>query len=103
MKVKLSAILVCLFLLASLKALNGTSRAETTPALATVVVTNTANDGAGSLREAMTTANQAAGTTIQFNIPKTDPGFNGKVFTIRVETSLPAIGKDVTVIDGRTQ
>jgi subtilase family serine protease len=103
MKVKLSAIMVCLFLLASLKTLNSVSRAETTPALATVVVTNTANDGAGSLREAMTTANQTAGTTIQFNIPKTDPGFDGKVFIIRVESQLPAIGKDVTIIDGRTQ
>lgn len=71
--------------------------------LAPVTVTTTADSGAGSLREAVNTANQTANTTITFNIPNTDPGFDGKVFLIRLTTPLPAITKDMTVIDGSTQ
>ncbi len=43
----------------------------------TFTVTNTADSGAGSLRQAITDANNAAGPAqISFNIPATDPNFN---------------------------
>jgi uncharacterized membrane protein len=71
--------------------------------LAPVQVTNTADSGEGSLRAAIAIANQTAGTMIQFNIPKTDPGFNGTVFVIRVNTALPTITQATTSIDGTTQ
>ncbi|MBI4850705.1 MAG: hypothetical protein HY819_02645 [Acidobacteria bacterium] len=71
--------------------------------LAPVMVTNTADNGAGSLRAAIAVANQSTNTTIQFNIPNTDPNFNGKVFIIRVNTALPVISQATTVIDGTTQ
>lgn len=61
------------------------------------VVTNTNNHGAGSLREAIISANATVGTdTITFNIP--GPG----VKTISLITSLPDI-TDSVVIDGTTQ
>ncbi|MFY9223101.1 MAG: CARDB domain-containing protein, partial [Blastocatellia bacterium] len=71
--------------------------------LAPVQVTNTADSGEGSLRAAIAIANQTAGTMIQFNIPKTDPGFNGTVFVIRVNTALPTITQATTSVDGATQ
>ncbi|HKR10644.1 MAG TPA: Calx-beta domain-containing protein [Pyrinomonadaceae bacterium] len=61
------------------------------------VVTNTNNDGAGSLREAIVNANATPGTdTISFNIPGTG------VQTISLVTALPDI-TDPVVIDGTTQ
>ena len=63
----------------------------------TLVVTNTNNHGAGSLREAITTANDLPGTdTIVFNIP--GPG----VKQIALLTPLPEIN-DPVVIDASTQ
>src|SRR5262245_6834328 len=64
----------------------------------TYVVVNTADSGAGSLRQAMTNANAHAGTdTIEFNIP------GSGVHTIDVPTTqLPSITSPV-VIDGTTQ
>ena len=62
-------------------------------------VTNTADSGAGSLRQAMTDANNAAGPhTIHFNIP------GGGVHTISPATPLPQIiiGEGLT-IDGTSQ
>ncbi len=42
-----------------------------------LIVTNTADSGIGSLREAINFANTIPGeNTISFNIPQTDPGFN---------------------------
>lgn len=69
-----------------------------------IMVTNTADSGTGSLRAAITAANAANGNSvIQFNIPRTDAGFNGTIFRIRVATALPALTKDGTIIDGSTQ
>ncbi len=74
-------------------------------------VTNTSdNTGAGSLRWAIgqvnadTTDTAASPDQIQFNIPTTDPGYNGSlgVWTISPTSSLPAVSRPV-VIDGYTQ
>jgi parallel beta-helix repeat protein len=67
------------------------------PALgATFTVINTNNEGAGSLRQAITEANAAPGSTIAFNIPGIGP------FTIAPTSALPAVGVGTT-IDGCTQ
>ncbi|KAF0235755.1 MAG: Na-Ca exchanger/integrin-beta4, partial [bacterium] len=71
--------------------------------LAPILVINTADSGAGSLRAAIAVANQTAGTTIQFNIPIADTNYTGKVFVIRVNTALPTITQATTIIDGATQ
>ena len=61
------------------------------------LVTNTNDSGTGSLRQAITDANAAAGTdTITFAIPGTGP------FTIQPNSSLPTI-TDPVVIDGYSQ
>lgn len=96
------------FLLIKSNIVRATSNLQTTQQeepvpLAPVDVINTADSGAGSLRAAIAVANQTAGTTIQFKIPNTDAGFNGKVFVIKVATELPAINQATTVIDGTTQ
>lgn len=63
---------------------------------ATFVVTNTNNEGAGSLRQAMLNANASPGEdAITFNIP-------GDSLTINLVSPLPAITDTVT-IDGTTQ
>jgi IPT/TIG domain/S-layer homology domain len=63
----------------------------------TYTVTNTADSGAGSLRQAITDANTNGGTdTIAFNIP------GSGVHTINVPTALPTITSPV-IIDGTTQ
>ena len=65
--------------------------------LSTLVVTNTADAGSGSLRQAILDANaQAASDVITFNIP------GGGVQTIRPSSPLPAITAQAT-IDGATQ
>ena len=61
-----------------------------------LVVTNTNDSGAGSLRQALTTANVEAGSTISFNIPGAGP------FTIAPTTVLPTVTQPVS-IDGYTQ
>jgi len=62
-----------------------------------ITVTNTADAGAGSLRQAIIQANGSAGTdTIAFNIPGVAP------FTIAPSTALPTI-TDPVIIDGTTQ
>jgi parallel beta-helix repeat protein len=61
-----------------------------------LVVTNTNDSGAGSLRQAISTANIEPGSTISFNIPGAGP------FTISPASALPTISAPVT-IDGYTQ
>lgn len=67
------------------------------------VVTNTKDDGPGSLRNAIQWANQFPGTTVAFKIPRSDPGFNGKVFTIQPATPLPELSGANTTLDAATQ
>src|SRR5262249_23660160 len=66
---------------------------------AVFVVTNTNDSGAGSLRQAILTANQTPGLdTIQFNVV---PDQFGNV-TINVPTPLPTVS-DAVVIDGTSE
>lgn len=67
------------------------------------IVTNTNDTGPGSLRAAIYYANQHPGTTITFNIPNSDPGFSGGVYTIRLTGNLPALTATGTSIDASTQ
>ncbi len=68
------------------------------------VVTTTADNGIGSLREAITNADQNSdGNTISFAIPTSDPNYiaSANTWTIKPLTALPAISAPVT-IDGTT-
>src|SRR5262249_16574703 len=71
--------------------------------LTTCLVTTTADNGAGSLRQAILAANNS-GDKIVFVIPTTDPGYNSTTgaYTIQPKTPLPAVGTPVT-IDGYTE
>src|SRR6267378_625029 len=84
----------------------------------TLTVTNTADSGPGSLRQAILDANALPGglpVTIAFNIPTTDPNFldddsfltggdaAADAFFIRPATPLPALTRAFVTIDGRTQ
>ena len=66
------------------------------------IVTNTKDSGPGSLRDALTYHNANATQQIVFNIPTSDPGFNGKAFTIHVTSQLPPPVAG-TVLDGAQQ
>lgn len=74
----------------------------------TTVVTNTQDSGPGSLRAAIykafdiVTDTPAATPTITFQIPNTDPGFSGGVFTIKPSDRMTAPGSKTT-IDATTQ
>ena len=67
------------------------------------LVTNTADGGFGSLRAAIYYANDHPGTTVQFQIPVTDPGYASGVFTISPLGELPPLISARTIIDGTTQ
>ena len=69
----------------------------------TPIVSNTNDGGSGSLRDAIEYANANPGTTISFDIPVSDPGFNGQWFVIQPLTALPALTQSSTTIDGSTQ
>ncbi|MEW6731494.1 MAG: CARDB domain-containing protein, partial [Acidobacteriota bacterium] len=73
--------------------------------LITATVTTTADSGDGSLRAAILAVNQAPGSSIVFNIPTGDTGFdrNSGAFIIRVRSPLPAITANSITIDGNTQ
>ncbi|MEW6157926.1 MAG: right-handed parallel beta-helix repeat-containing protein, partial [Verrucomicrobiota bacterium] len=74
-------------------------QAETTVEPVTLLVTTTADDGPGSLRQALLEANRLAtsgNNTIAFNIPGEGPQ------TIQVESALPNLSVPMT-IDGFTQ
>ncbi len=69
---------------------------------ATFTVTTTADSGAGSLRQAITDANNAAGPDIiEFNIPEGQCQPSG-ICRITLATSLPTVTEGVT-LDGTTQ
>ncbi len=59
------------------------------------IVTNTNDGGAGSLRNAIDTA--CPGETITFNIPTSDPGFSGGVYTITLTSAELVIDKNLTI------
>ena len=71
----------------------------------TYTVVHTADSGAGSLREAMTFAEQSSGAdTIVFDIPTTDNGFDPTTGTYKflLQNGLPRLNEAV-LIDGTTQ
>ncbi|MCG3155910.1 MAG: hypothetical protein DKINENOH_02518 [bacterium] len=71
---------------------------------ATFTVTNTADAGPGSLRDAISQANGNLGAdVIIFNIPTTDPNFDGSVFTIKPLSGEFILTDGGTTIDGATQ
>lgn len=74
---------------------------------ATFTVTNTNDSGAGSLRQAITSANANPmdADNIVFNIPTSDPNYNASmgVFTITVTSLLPTVNSISVSIDGTTQ
>jgi uncharacterized repeat protein (TIGR01451 family) len=62
---------------------------------ATFTVTNTNDNGAGSLRQAILDANAAVGSTQQiiFNIPTTDAGYDSLtgIYTVQPDSTLPPV------------
>ncbi|MEZ6134980.1 MAG: PKD domain-containing protein [Pirellulaceae bacterium] len=79
-------------------------------AVATFTVTNTADAGPGTLRQALTDALDTPGSfpvNIEFNIPATDPNFVGtsgeQTATIRLVSPLPKLNRSQVTIDGRSQ
>ena len=78
----------------------------TAPANNAILVTNTKDNGPGSLRQAILDANLHAGPdSIAFAIPKTDAGYQSLVgvWTIKPTSPLPDIMNDGTLIDGLSQ
>ncbi len=69
--------------------------------LAMFLVTNTADLGAGSLRQAILDSNgSGSASTITFNIPATDSHYSGGVFTITPTSPLPTLTSPVgTTLD----
>src|SRR5919197_5396978 len=85
-------------------ALAGALYPATAQPASTLVVTNTNDDGPGSLRQALLDANgDGTASTIVFHIPATDPGFDGQTFTIRLTGSALGLSEDRTTIDASTQ
>ena len=70
---------------------------------ASLVVTTTRDGGAGSLRAAILAANQRAGSTISFAIPRSDAGLRRGVWTILLRRSLPPLSAARITIDGTSQ
>jgi hypothetical protein len=68
----------------------------------TSVVTNTSDNGPGSLRAALYYAFDHPGTTVTFNIPTSDSGYAGGVFTIRPTDNLPGL-ICATTLDGSSE
>lgn len=69
-------------------------------------VTHTGDSGPGSLRQAITDANSAAGADqIHFSIPSSDPFYNSSngTWNIFPATELPMLSGGGTTIDGSTQ
>lgn len=71
----------------------------------TYTVTNTNDSGTGSLRQAILDANADPGSTIAFDIPDTDPGYDSGTGTWLIQPvgDLPKVTGSGTVIDGSTQ
>jgi hypothetical protein len=84
----------------------GVEALEERQLLSNWVVTNTADSGVGSLRQAIIHADTmgSAGDHIVFDIPTTDLGYNPTTgaFTIRPQSALPLVSTPVS-IDGYTQ
>ena len=62
---------------------------------ASSTVTNTNDSGTGSLRDAILKA--CPGNTITFNIPTSDPGFSGGIYTITLTSGELTIDRNLTI------
>jgi len=70
----------------------------------TFIVTNTNDQGEGSLRWAIAESNVHAGPdTIQFNISEQDSNYNGTLWIIRPHTIYEPLYEGHTIIDGASQ
>ena len=99
MKVVIFSVILALITV-SLVHISGSTQADT------YTVINTNDSGPGSLRQAITDANNHVGAnTITFNIPTSDPGYNAStgVWKIQPASALPQLTDDSTTIDGTTQ
>lgn len=67
------------------------------------IVTNARDEGAGSLRDALSWAQHHPGTKVRFAIPRTDSNFKDGVFTIRLARPLPYLFADGTDLTAPTQ
>ena len=77
---------------------------ETVQLASTYPVTNTNNSGVGSLRQAITDANNNAGAdTVTFNIPSGDPNCTSSRCVITPASQLPALSGGGTTINGYSQ
>ena len=73
-------------------------------AVVTHTVITTADIGLGSLRQAMINSNtDGMPSQIVFNIPVSDPAFNGSTFTIKPASLLPILTAGDAEIDGSSQ
>jgi hypothetical protein len=82
----------------------GTASATATiTVVATYIVTNTNDSGAGSLRAAINFANANTGSNIIFNIPTSSSGYQSGVFSIKPLSALPSLNSTGTIMDGATQ
>ncbi|HEY5298240.1 MAG TPA: M12 family metallopeptidase [Verrucomicrobiae bacterium] len=68
----------------------------------TNIVTNSLDNGPGSLRAALYYAFDHPGTTISFNIPMSDAGFSNNVFNILPSDGFPSL-VHATILDGSTE
>lgn len=66
-------------------------------------ITNTNDNGPGSLRNGLGYARSYPGTSTRFKLSTSDPNFTGGVFRIRLNSFLPDASADDTTIDGTAQ
>lgn len=66
------------------------------------IVTNTNDEGPGSLRNAIYWMSYFP-QTIQFHIPTSDPGFNGSTFTLQPVSQMPVVTTGNIALDGSSQ
>ena len=86
-------LIVCIILFYSFPAFSGVFN-----------VTATADDGIGSLRWALDSAENSAGAdTITFNIPSSDPNYAEGVWYINPFSAFPQLSSGSTTIDGSSQ
>jgi|GEM_PF-880428 len=69
-----------------------------------LIVTHSGDTGLGSLRWAIEQANLRLGSsTVEFQIPQTDPGFDGQIWRLQPASNLPVVIDDSTFIHGESQ
>jgi hypothetical protein len=67
------------------------------------IVTNTNDDGPGSLRAAIQCANNQGNVNVTFDLNPSDPNYSNGVYTIKIISPLPEISSNGIWIDGSSQ